>query len=116
MALRSRLASLTATTALAVPAAALIAVLPGTAAQAAPACSAQQATITFVNGSTHCQSFGIMTYSASTDSGKVAQICAGDMTAAEVWPTGATALAAFPGMCEQVRSTFDEIAVAVVPV
>lgn len=69
MAFRSRIARLTAA-ALALPAGAAIALLPGTAAQAA-GCGADQAAVHFVNGSFHCQDYGSITYIALRPSDRI---------------------------------------------
>src|SRR5579863_5110762 len=110
MAFRSRLASLTAATALAIPAAALIAALPGTAAQAAE-CSSTQAAIHFVNGSVHCQDYGSVTYIALRDGYKIRNVCAGSMTMALVFPETAVTRPVFPGKCEKVSLEFNELVV-----
>ena len=115
MAFRSRLAGLTAAAALAVPAAALIAALPGTAAQAAPSCSAEQAAVTFNNGSTHCQGYSRVTYIALREGDRITNICAGQLALAEVFPYGIVTRPVLPGKCEAVRPTSADVVVAVIP-
>lgn len=103
MAFRSRLAVMAAA-ALALPAIALIAALPSTAAQAASACGTEQAAIMFHNGSTHCQDFGRVTYIALREGERIRQICAGDFALAEVFPYGLVTRPVLPGKCELVSS------------
>jgi hypothetical protein len=110
MAFRSRLARLTAAAAMAIPAAAVIAALPGTAAQAS-ACGAEQAAIHFVNGSIHCQNYGSVTYIALREGDKIRNVCAGDKTMALVFPETAVTRPVFPGKCEVVSQNFNELVV-----
>lgn len=114
MAFRSRLARLTAAAALAIPAAAVIAALPGTAAQAA-ACGAEQAAIHFVNGSIHCQNYGSVTYVALRQGDKIRNICAGDKTFGLVFPETAVTRPVLPGKCEAVSLDFNELIVRTFP-
>src|ERR1700683_2785045 len=105
MAFRSRLAGLAAAAALVLPAATLIAALPGTAAQAAPPCSPEQATIFFANGSTHCQGYSRVTYIALREGDRIISICAGELALAEVFPYGVVTRPVLPGKCELARPT-----------
>jgi hypothetical protein len=115
MAFRSRLTGLAAAAALALPAAALIATLPGAAAQASTVCSPEQVTVKFANGSTHCQGYSRVTYIALREGDRIVNICAGDLALAEVFPYGVTTRPVFPGRCELVRPTPADVVVAVIP-
>jgi hypothetical protein len=98
--------------ALALPAAALTAMLPAGPAQAAAACAASQATVTFADGTFTCQSSsaGDVTYPASP---AVAEVCAG--SAAEAIVTGTSTLgillagtcASIPGSGLPLTTTVD---------
>lgn len=114
MALRSRLTGLTAAATLAFAAATLIAVLPGPVAQAA-SCNSDQAAVTFINGSTHCQDHGSIYYVALRESDKVRHICAGSQVRAYVFPESSTTRPVLPGKCESVSYSIPGIVVRVVP-
>jgi hypothetical protein len=98
--------------ALALPAAALTALLPAGPAQAAAACTASQATVTFADGTFTCQSSsaGDVTYPSSP---AVTEVCAG--TAAEAIVTGTSTLgillagtcASIPGSGVPLATTVD---------
>jgi hypothetical protein len=78
----SRYWGLAAAGVLALPVAALTALLPGAAARAAVTCGDNQATITFGDGTSTCQSDGAQVYPP----GIITRICAGSRTEVAVAP------------------------------
>jgi hypothetical protein len=123
MAIRSRLAGLAAAAALALPAAALIAALPGTAAQASTdhpstACSVEQATINFANGTSHCQSYGRVTYIALKDDERISSICTSTLSFASIFPQAIVRLPVMPpNTCQTVNPypKTTDVVIAVLP-
>ncbi len=103
MTFRSRLMGLAAAAALVIPATALIAAVPATAAQAATTCDENQATITFIDGSTGCQSAGTVLYDGQTPGTVITRICA---NAVIVEAMDGLPFPLFPGQCRPVQPNF----------
>ncbi len=115
MAFRSRIAGLAAAAALALPAAVLVAALPGTAAQAANNCNDDTAAITLIDGQTICQGYGTQTYNDRRGDMIITKICAGPEVLVQTQPYGLIG-PIFPNQCQEGRPFFGiPITVSVLP-
>jgi hypothetical protein len=103
-----RLRFLAGAATLALPLAAMTAVIPAATAQAATPCAPDQATVTFYNGTTACQSVGLQVY----DSGPpVMSVCAGPEALATVVPGFRGSPFVFPGSCRDAYGPSPETVV-----